>query len=50
MAVESVMLSLGTTAPMFLLPDVVSGKIISLDSFQGKEPCSSCSSAGTVLM
>lgn len=37
MAVESVMLPLGTTAPMFILPDVVSGKIISLDSFQGKD-------------
>ena len=37
MAVESVMLPLGTTAPMFILPDVVSGKSYSLDSFQGKD-------------
>jgi len=37
MAIESVMLPLGTTAAMFILPDVVSGKNYSLDSFQGKE-------------
>ena len=37
MAVESVMLPLGTTAPMFILPDVVSGRSYSLDSFQGKD-------------
>ena len=36
MAVESAMLPLGTTAPMFILPDVVSGKSYSMDSFQGK--------------
>jgi peroxiredoxin len=37
MAVESLMLPLGTTAPMFILPDVVSGKNYSLDSFTGKD-------------
>jgi len=36
-ATASTMLELGTTAPDFLLPDVVSGKSISLDSFQGKK-------------
>ncbi len=34
---ESTMLSLGTPAPEFLLPDVVSGKEISLGSFTGKK-------------
>ena len=34
---ESTMLSLGTQAPDFNLPDVVSGQIISLDSFAGKQ-------------
>jgi peroxiredoxin len=33
---ESTMLSLGTKAPDFALPDVVSGKTISLDTFTGK--------------
>ena len=33
MAVESAMLPLGTTAPPFALPDVVNGKVYSLDSF-----------------
>ena len=37
MAIESLMLPLGTTAPMFILPDVVSGKNYSLDSFTGKD-------------
>ena len=37
MAVESVMLPLGTTAPTFILPDVVSGTMYSLDSFHGKD-------------
>jgi len=36
MAMESVMLSLGTPAPPFSLPDVVSGQRYSLDSFTGK--------------
>jgi len=36
MAVESAMLPLGTTAPAFILPDVMSGKMYSLDSFHGK--------------
>ena len=36
MAIESVMLTLGTTAPPFTLPDVVSGKAYSLDSFTGR--------------
>ena len=36
-AVESVMLPLGTTAPPFFLPDVVSGQVYSLDSFHGKD-------------
>ncbi|MBI4680716.1 MAG: redoxin domain-containing protein [Nitrospirae bacterium] len=31
----STMLSLGTKAPGFSLPDVVSGKLISLDTFAG---------------
>ncbi len=35
-ATPSVMLALGTPAPSFDLPDVVSGKRISLDSFSGK--------------
>jgi thiol-disulfide isomerase/thioredoxin len=34
-AVESTMLALGTAAPDFALPDVVSGKTISLASFAG---------------
>lgn len=33
----STMLPLGTTAPDFQLPDVVSGKTISLDTFAGKQ-------------
>lgn len=33
----STMLSLGTTAPEFQLPDVVSGKTISLDTFTGSK-------------
>ncbi len=33
----STMLSLGTMAPDFLLPDVVTGKKISLDTFSGKK-------------
>jgi thiol-disulfide isomerase/thioredoxin len=37
-AVESTMLPLGTTAPDFELQDAVSGKTISLDSFDPKEP------------
>jgi peroxiredoxin len=36
MAMESVMLSLGTPAPPFSLPDVVRGQHYSLDSFTGK--------------
>ena len=36
MAVESMMLPLGTNAPPFELPDVVSGKMYNLDSFAGK--------------
>jgi thiol-disulfide isomerase/thioredoxin len=36
MAVASMMLPLGTPAPPFSLPDVVSGKTYSLDSFAGK--------------
>lgn len=36
MAVESVMLPLGTNAPPFALRDVVSGQIYKLDSFAGK--------------
>jgi peroxiredoxin len=36
-ATASTMLELGTTAPDFSLPDVVSGKAVSLDSFQGKK-------------
>jgi len=36
MAIESVMLSLGTPAPPFSLPDVVSGRHYSLDSFTNK--------------
>lgn len=35
MAVESVMLELGTKAPAFSLPDVVSGRFVSLDTFAG---------------
>jgi peroxiredoxin len=36
MAVQSAMLPLGTTAPAFILPDVATGKMYSLDSFHGK--------------
>ena len=36
MARESVMLSLGTSAPQFSLPDVVTGQSYSLDSFTDK--------------
>jgi len=35
-ATESIMLGLGTPAPDFSLPDVVSGKTITLESFAGK--------------
>ena len=35
MAVESFMLSLGTSAPAFTLRDVVSGEVYQLDSFAG---------------
>ncbi|WP_346289649.1 thioredoxin family protein [Sphaerothrix gracilis] len=35
--VESTMLALGTSAPKFQLPDVVSGKTISLDDFADKK-------------
>lgn len=37
MAIESVMLPLGTTAPSFILPDVTNGKMYSLDSFHDKD-------------
>lgn len=37
MAIESVMLPLGTTAPSFILPDVTTGKMYSLDAFHGKD-------------
>lgn len=37
MEVESIMLPLGTPAPPFKLPDVVSGQLYSLDSFTGKD-------------
>jgi peroxiredoxin len=36
MAMPSVMLPLGTQAPAFQLPDVVTGQTVSLDSFAGK--------------
>ena len=36
MAMESVMVSLGTSAPRFSLPDVVTGQSYSLDSFTDK--------------
>jgi peroxiredoxin len=36
MAVASVMLPLGTPAPQFALPDVVTGQVFTLDSFSGK--------------
>jgi peroxiredoxin len=36
MAMTSVMLPLGTSAPAFALRDVVSGRTYSLDSFAGK--------------
>lgn len=36
-ATPSTMLELGTSAPDFALPDVVSGKTISLDSFRDKD-------------
>jgi peroxiredoxin len=35
MAMQSAMLELGTKAPAFSLPDVVSGRTISLDTFAG---------------
>ncbi|NES41719.1 redoxin domain-containing protein, partial [Moorena sp. SIO2C4] len=35
--VNSTMLSLGTKAPEFQLPDAVSGETISLDTFAGKQ-------------
>jgi len=34
---ESTMLALGTTAPDFALPDVVTGKTVSRDDFRGKQ-------------
>ncbi|HLI02633.1 MAG TPA: thioredoxin family protein [Terracidiphilus sp.] len=34
---ESTMLELGTQAPEFTLPDVVSGKTVRLDDFRGKD-------------
>lgn len=34
---ESTMLPLGTAAPSFRLPDVVSGELVSLDRFRGKK-------------
>lgn len=37
MAVESTMLALGTKAPDFSLPDVVSGQTISLETFKDKK-------------
>jgi peroxiredoxin len=37
MAVESTMLDLGTKAPAFHLPDVVSGRTVSLDTFTGRK-------------
>jgi len=37
MLIESSMLPLGTPAPAFELPDVVSGRKISLDSFKGRK-------------
>lgn len=33
----STMLELGTSAPSFTLPDVVSGKSVSLEDFAGKK-------------
>ena len=36
MGVESTMLALGTAAPDFALPDVVSGKTVSRDDYRGK--------------
>ena len=36
MAVESVMLALGTSAPAFALRDVVNGQLYTLDSFARK--------------
>src|SRR5688572_11229831 len=36
-ATESTMVGLGTPAPDFHLPDAVSGRTISLDSFTGKK-------------
>lgn len=36
MAVQSFMLPLGTVAPQFQLPDVVSGRVVSPDDFAGK--------------
>ncbi len=35
----STMLPLGTLAPNFYLPDVVSSKIVSLSDFAHKRPC-----------
>jgi peroxiredoxin len=37
MAMQSAMLALGTPAPAFSLPDVVSGRTISLDTFVGSK-------------
>jgi len=36
-ATESTMLALGTPAPVFSLPDVLSGRTISVDTFAGKK-------------
>ena len=37
MATESTMLALGSEAPDFSLPDVVSGKTVSLSEFSGEQ-------------
>ena len=37
MAMQSAMLELGTAAPAFSLPDVVSGRTISLETFGGSK-------------
>ena len=37
MAIDPTMLDLGTRAPDFSLPDVVSGKTITLGSFKGRK-------------
>lgn len=48
--VESTMLALGTKAPAFDLTDVVSGKSITLETFEGKKACWLCLFACTVLL